>query len=193
MKPPENSAPEAVTTEPRTYTPGYVLQKWVYLGFGCLVFAFAFWMIWEPLGRLVLGERAEARVREIVRVEPGEADQSFLYRRTYTQETNMAVTFQHYVIVQIDGNPIRFRLGVDSRRRPYVNVNDRVSVVYFPDDPRRIAYAPGHARTWGMATLYMVVGICFLATGIPMLLTARRAIIVDPEAPPPAEKTKEAT
>lgn len=171
--------------KPETYTPGYLPHKWAYFAFGMLVFAFSAWLIWEPLGRMLFGERAEARVREIVRVEPGEADQSFLYRRIYEQETNMAVTFRHYVTVQVDGNPVRFRLGVDSRRRPYLNVNDRVTVVYYANDPRRIAYAPGHARTWGMAALYFMVGVCFVATGIPMILTARRPIEIDPEAPPP--------
>ncbi|MDV7400556.1 hypothetical protein RZS08_54575, partial [Arthrospira platensis SPKY1] len=98
---------------PETYTPGYLPHKWAYFAFGMLVFGFSIWLMWEPFGRMVFGESAEARVREIVRVEPGEPDQSFLYRRIYERETNVAVTFRHYVTVQIDGNPVRFRLGVD--------------------------------------------------------------------------------
>ncbi|MCD8481196.1 MAG: DUF3592 domain-containing protein [Verrucomicrobia bacterium] len=172
-----------------SYTPGYLPQKWAYFAFGILVFMFSAWLIWEPLGRLLFGEKAEARVREIIRVEPGEPDQSFLYRRTFEEETNLRVTFQHYVTIPIDGTSVRFRLGVDSRRRPYVNVNDRVTVVYYANDPGRIAYVPGHARTWGMATLYFMVGLCFVATAIPMLLTARKPIIIDPEAPNPDHPT----
>jgi hypothetical protein len=165
---------------PTHYTPGYVVPKILYLGFGCLIMLFAGWMVGEPASRLLVGQHGEARVREIVRVAPGEADQAFAYRRPFEPETNMAVTFQHYVSVQIDGNPVRYRLGVDSRKQPYANVNDRIRVVYFVDDPQRIAYAPGHARTWGMGILYTVVGLCFVATGIPMLLAARKPIAIDP-------------
>jgi hypothetical protein len=184
MSAPDSANPTTTgDQDPRTYTPGYVLHKWLYLAFGGLVLAFALSMVWQPLGRLLFGEHAEGRVREIVRVEPGAPDQSFRHRRTYQPESNMAVTFQHHVSVSINGAPVLFRLGVDSRKLPYANVNDRFTVVYFPDDPDRIAFAPGHARTWGMGLLYLVVGLCFVATGLPMLVAARKPITIDPEAP----------
>lgn len=182
---PDHSGP-AASGGPMTYTPGFLLPKWLYLCFGLLVFAFAAWMIWDPLGRLLFGDSAMARVREVVRIEPGQPDQAFRYRRNFEPETNMTVRFQHYVSLQLNGTPVQFRLGVDSRKLPYANVNDRIRVVFHPDDPSRIAYAPGQARTWGMAVLYLVVSICFLSTGIPMLVSARRPVVIDPEAPAPA-------
>lgn len=165
---------------PQTYTPGYVLAKLAYLAFGLLLLGFGVALIWQPAGRFLLGETARAPVTQIVRLEPGQPEQIFQYRRNYAPEINMAVTFQHFVSVPIEGRQVLFRLGIDSRKSPYANVNDRLLVAFYPDDPQRIAFVANDPRSWGIPVLLLAVASAFVATGIPMLIAARRPIPIDP-------------
>lgn len=168
------------TQQPETYTPGWVVAKVLYLAFGLLLTGYGLILIWQPLGRLVFGEVVTAPVTQIVRVEPGIGEQVFAYRRTYSPEVNMAVTFQHYVSVPLDKRTVLLRLGVDSRKIPYANVNDRLRVAYYPQDTRRLAWVVTDPRSWGIPVLLLAVATAFIATGIPMLLAARRPIRIDP-------------
>lgn len=178
----------APDTAPRTYTPGQLGPKLAYLAAGLVIFGIGVSFLWEPLGRLLFGATTEARVAEIHVVEPGRPDVIYNYRRDYPPEPNLAITFRHYVAIEIDGQPVLFRLGIDSRKAPipYHNVNDRERVAYYPDDPRRLAFPVGRARTWGAATIFCGVGLFILVAAMPMVLVARRPIMIDPEAPSPA-------
>ena len=129
----------------------------------------------------------------IVRTEPGEPDQVVRHRKAFKAEGNMGVHFQHWVSIENGAAPLVYRLGVDSRKIPYANVNDRIEVVFFPDDPEEIAFAPGHARTWGIGVLYSAIGLTFLVAGIPMLWAVGKPIVIDPEAPPESQSTEPET
>lgn len=174
---------------PRVYVPGDRLPKWLYLGASLLVFGFGFLFLWEPLDRMWFGLTTEARIAEIRVVEPGQPDRVYRYRRAYPTEPNLAVTFQHYVSLNIDNRPVLFRLSVDSRKAPvtFYNVNDTVQVAYHPADPRRLAFAVANARTWGAGALITLVGLVMLATAVPMVRAIGKPIEIDPEAPTPPQ------
>lgn len=188
---PETSPAEATVVAtapdqaPRTHTPGRLGPKLAFLAAGLGLFAVGFVYLWEPLGRMLLGETTEVRVAEIRVVEPGRPVVVFNYRRDYPPERNLAITFQHHVAIPVNGRTELFRLSVDSRKAPvsFHNVNDPVRVAYYADDPRRLAFAVEHARTWGAATLFCGVGLIILIAAVPMALAARRPIVIDPEAP----------
>lgn len=177
--------------EPLTYTPGQLGPKLVFLAVGLFIFGLGLSFMWEPLSRMFFGQTTEARVAEIHVVEPGRPDVVYNYRRDYAPEPNLAITFRHYVSIDIDGRPVLFRLAVDSRKAPvkYHNVNDREVVAYYPDDPKRLAFPVQRARTWGAATILCGVGLFILTAAVPMAFVARRPIVIDPEAPASAPPT----
>lgn len=171
--------------EPRYYVPGGLVPKLVYLGVAVIVSLLGAAYLWEPLGRMLHGETTNARVAEIRVVEPGKSDVVYKYRRDYPPERNLAIRFQHYVSITVDGHTEPFRLSVDSRKEPinFYNINDRVRVAYYPRDPKRLAFAIEDARTWGAAGVVGSVGLVMLMTAIPLVLTVRKPILIDPEAP----------
>lgn len=171
----------------RTHVPGNLVPKLVYLAFAAIVTLIGFAYVWEPVARMLNGEVVEARVSEIRVIEPGKPDVVYKYRRDYPEERNLEISFQHYVSVEVDGHAELFRLSADSRKTPirFYNVNDRVKVAYYPHDPKKVAFAIEHARTWGAAGVICGVGLAMLVTAIPLVLTARKPIVIDPEAPAP--------
>lgn len=180
---------ETPASEPgsaQVHVPGHLGPKLAYLAFGLGLFLLGLLYLWEPLGRLLTGEVADVRVAEIRALEPGRPPLVYNYRRDFPPERNLAVVFQHHVAIDMDGRPELFRLSVDSRKAPvaFHNVNDLVRVAYYPDDPRRLAFAVDRARTWGAATILCGVGLFILVAAIPMALAAHRPIPIDPEAPP---------
>lgn len=148
---------------------------------GILITLFAIFFARDPLGRMLFGETAEARIVRIVKHIPGGEDEVYRYRREFEDERDRSISFQHYAQVNHNGDQLVFRLGVDSRVKPYVNVNDRLTISFYPDD--EIAFAVYHLRSWGMALLYGVIGLIYIAMGIPMLLAVGKPIEIDPEAP----------
>lgn len=188
MSAPETTA-HAASSSPQTYRFGHLVPKLVYLGFSIAVTWFGAAFLWEPLGAMLHGHTVEARVAEIRVVEPGQPDRVFRYRRDYPPESNLAITFQHHVTIMMDDHPVLHRISVDSRKTPVpaYGVNDKIKVAYRPDDPRRIAYVIGDARTWGAGGLFTAIGLTMLATAVPMLLATRRPVIIDPEASAPAK------
>ena len=167
---------------PIFHRPGNMVPKLVYLFLSLIVCLFAGVFLWEPLGRLLLGETAEAPITEIRVVEPGKGDIVYKYRRSYDDNYNLSVRFQYYVTINIEGTPTLYRISADTRKTVIddYNVNDRLKVAYYPDDPHRLAFAYLHARTWGVGALYGVVGLSMLITAIPMIWTTGRPIEIDP-------------
>lgn len=156
--------------------------KLIYLLAGLAVLGAGISFLWEPAGRIFFGNQAEGRIVRIEVDVPGGENRVYRYRREYEEERDRAITFRHYVSVPWEGRDRVMRLGVDSRVEPYANVNDLIDVSFYDED--EYAYATWHARSWGIGALYTVVGLCFVGTGIPMLLAVGRPIKLDPEAPP---------
>ncbi len=184
-------SPPAGAPSPHTHTPGQLAPKLIFLAAGLFIFGLGLAFLWEPLGRLLFGQTADARVVEIHVIEPGRPDVVYNYRREYVPEPNLAITFRHYVSIETDGRPVLYRLAVDSRKAPvsYHNVNDRERVAYHPGDPDRLAFPVRRARTWGAATILCGVGLFILTAAVPMAHAARRPILIDPEAPAPSTST----
>lgn len=164
----------------RYHVPGSFPQKLVYFLLGCLTLLVGLWFCWDPLGRLLFGERAEARVVRIVKVTPGAGDEIIRYRCKFSDEHDRSVTFQHYVQVMLGGSERTLRLGVDSRVKPYANVNDTLDIVFYKKDI--FAFVPWSGRTWGFGVLYAIIGLVFFGFGLPMLLAVGKPIEIDPEA-----------
>jgi hypothetical protein len=172
------------SSRPTVYVPGDLVPKLVFLVLSLLLFGVGVVFVWEPLGRLLTGKTELARVAEIRVIEPGQPEIVYKYRRAYPPESNLAVTFQHYVSVSIDGQPVLYRISVDSRKAPMpdLNVNDLVNVTYDPKDKHRLAFAYTQERTWGLGGLIVGLGLLMLSTAIPMLLATGKPIAIDPDA-----------
>jgi len=168
----------------RYFIPANRLPKLIYLLLACVILGLGCWLNGEILIRLAFGETTEARVSEIRVDAPGKPERSYKYRRPWKDEGEYRKIFSHYVDVIIDGQPVPYRISVDSRRIPieFLNVNDRVDVTFFPDDERRVAFAYKQVRTWGMAILFMALGGTMLATALPMYLAVGKPLRIDPEA-----------
>jgi hypothetical protein len=162
------------------HVPGSFGPKLAYLLLGVAVLIVGIWFAWEPASRVLFGHTASARVVRIVKITPGAEDQVIRYRREFKNENDRSVTFQHWVEVQDRGERRILRLSVDSRVKPYANVNDRVTVSFSKGDT--FAFETWQARTWGVAILYAFVGFVFVCLGLPMLLAVGKPIEIDPEA-----------
>ena len=181
--------PSIFTCEGRLYhVPRSFRMKLAYLLVGVGVFCLGLWFLKDPALAVLLGSVGEGRVVRIVKTVPGAEDQTVRHRRTFTDERDRSITFRHFVEVRENGSPRVLRLSVDSRVKPYANINDRLQVCSRPGGD--IAFQVWHIRTWGIGILYAVIGITFLGMGIPMLLAVGKPILIDPDAPaqPPAEK-----
>lgn len=175
--------PSIFTCEGRLYhVPRSFGMKLAYLIVGAAVFALGLWFLKDPALAVLLGSVGEGRIVRIVKTVPGAEDQTIRHRRTFTDERDRSITFRHYVEVRENGSPRVLRLSVDSRVKPYANINDRLQVCHRPG--RDIAFQAWHIRTWGIGILYAVVGTTFLGIGIPMLLAVGKPILIDPDAPP---------
>lgn len=179
---PEPLAPAAQPAAVETYTFGARIPKLIYLLIGLGFCTLGMIFNWEILGRMWQGEIATGRIAEIRVIEPGQPDISYTYRRTYTPESNLNITFQHYIDLIVEGRPERFRISVDSRRAPidYYNVNDEVKVAFYPQDPHHLAYDYAAARTWGAGAVFSLLGVIILMTGIPLLWATFKPIVIDP-------------
>lgn len=177
------ATPPPATAAPRVHIPGDPVPKFIYLVLSGLVLAIGLWLAGEILSRMAFGESTVARVGEIRVEQPGEPPRSYRYRPRWVDRGEYRKIFSHFVDIQIDGRPVPFRISADSRRVPIeaLDVNERVRVVYFPDDPRRVAFAPGMIRTWGMALLFLSLGGTMFATALPMWLATGKPIELDPE------------
>ncbi len=142
--------------------------------------------LWEPTGRLLSGQTANARVAEIRVIDPGQPDRVYKSPRRYDPEPNGAITFQHYVELHVDGHPVLYRVSVDTRKIPLpeLQINEIVPVTYYRDDPRRIAFAYTQVRTWGIGGMFVGIGLVVWMTAIPMLVAVGKPIVIDPEATP---------
>lgn len=163
------------------HVPGGFGIKLAYVLMGFLLLALGVWFCWEPAGRLLFGQSAEARVIKIVKVTPGMEDITFRYRHEFPGERDRSISFQHFVSVPTAQGEKTLRLGVDSRVKPYANVNDRMRVAFFPNDT--YAFNVWQIRSWGIGILYAVIGLAFVGMGIPMLVAVGKPILIDPEAP----------
>lgn len=175
--------PSIFTCEGRLYhVPRSFRMKLAYVLVGAGVFALGLWFLKDPALAVLLGSAGEGRIVRIVKSVPGAEDQTIRHRRTFTEERDRSITFRHFVEVRENGSPRVLRLSVDSRVKPYANINDRLQVCSRPGG--EIAFQAWHIRTWGIGILYAVVGLAFLGMGIPMLLAVGKPILIDPDAPP---------
>ncbi len=174
--------PSIFTSEGRLYhVPRSFAIKLAYLLLGLAVMALGLWFLKDPALAVWLGSVGEGRVVRIVKSIPGAEDQTIRYRRNFPEERDRSITFRHFVEVRENGSPRVLRLGVDSRVKPYANINDRLQVCHIPG--AEVAFQVWHIRTWGIGILYAVIGLAFLGMGIPMLLAVGKPIAIDPDGP----------
>ncbi|MGF1448577.1 MAG: hypothetical protein ACFB20_04085 [Opitutales bacterium] len=166
--------------EPDYHIPGSFPQKVLFVLFALGLTAVGAWIMWAPLARWVGGETSEARVVRIVRSEPGKDDEVIRYKKEIKEQA-YTVTFQHFVAVQNeDGTEHIMRLGVDSAKKPYVSVNDALTVVHYPED--EVAFELASQRTWAFGVGYVSVGGILCMLSINSLLMVGRKIAIDPES-----------
>ncbi len=174
--------PSIFSYEGRLYhVPRSFRMKLAYLLFGAAVLALGVWFLKDPALAALVGSIDEGRIVRIVKAVPGGEDQTVRHRRNFHEERDRSITFRHFVEVRENGLPRALRLSVDSRVKPYANINDRFQVSHRPG--AEIAFQVWHIRTWGIGILYVVIGIAFLGMGIPMLLAVGKPILIDPDAP----------
>jgi hypothetical protein len=188
-----NKDGRVISTEPGkpdVFIPGHFWWKLFYVIFSLALTALGGWMIADPLMRLVAGEMSEGRVVRLVRTQPGVEDQVIRYRKPIEEEM-YTVIYQHYVAVkkQDGAGESIMRLGVDSAKQPYANVNDTMQVIYFPGDD--VAFGMWHHRTWAFGAGYLSVGLILSMLSINTLIMVGRPIEIDPESPEALEAEEE--
>jgi hypothetical protein len=162
------------------HIPGSYAVKLAYLIVGIGVLGIGLGFAWPPASRILFGITTKAQVTRIVQITPGAEARVFYYRHEFPHEHDRSVMFQHFVEVENNGERKVMQLGVDSRVAPYANINDRLTVSFRPGD--RYAIETWATRTWGVAILYLSIGLIFSGLGIPMFLAVGRPIEIDPEA-----------
>lgn len=167
--------------EPDVYIPGMFWPKLGFLLFSIALALFGVWTIWDPAARVISGEISEARVSRLERSQPGVPKQIFRYPITIEEEA-YTVTYRHFVQVEgDDGQTQSFIIGVDSRKKPYANVNDTITVAYFPDSD--VAFAVYHHRTWAFGLGFLSVGGILVMLAWSTVRAVGKPIIIDPESP----------
>lgn len=174
--------PAAPTTPPQAYVPGHLIPKLAFLTASLLILAIGLGYLRHPLQRMLHGERATARVVRIIQTQPGLPDLTYSYRRDFPELRDRSITFQHWVAVD-DGNGHErlMRLGVDSRSKPQLNINDETQVVFFPGDS--IAFELYEVRSWAVGSLFAFIGLVGATMAAFLVATAHRPIPIDPEHP----------
>ncbi len=163
------------------FIPRLFVPKLMYLLLTLGLSAVGIWFIWAPAGALFFGETGEARVTRLVREQPGEVSETIWFAREIKEQPH-TVTFRHFVeVVGEDGIARQFRMGVDSRRRPYASPNDTFKVAYHPDGD--YAFGLYHHRTWAFGAGFLTVGFILTCVAVFMLINVGKKVYIDPEDP----------
>lgn len=170
--------------------PDHFPHKLAFLICSLLIVALGAWLIWDPAVRALFGERAQVRITEIVRQEPGREPDRIRFRQEIPEGSHLTKFHYNVVHEQEDGSREEMFLAVGSRRNAYANVNDELAVIFFPDEEH--AYALFHHRTWSFGVGFLFVGVVLTACAIPTLRAVGKPILIDPEAAQPTEEEQEA-
>ncbi len=163
------------------FIPGLLIPKVVYLVFTLALTGVGIWFLWDPAGALLFGETGEARVTRLVREQPGTEDQTIWFAKDIEEQPH-TVTFRHFVeVVDKEGVAHQFRMGVDSRSRPYAMPNDTFDVAYFPDG--EYAFGLYHHRTWAFGAGFFSVGFILNCIGVFLVMNVGKKVYIDPEDP----------
>ena len=178
--------------EPDVFIPGNFWGSLAFFIFSCAMTVFGLWDMWEPSSRFVFGEVSEARVVQILRQSPGEADEVIRIRRVIKEdEFSHSTVFRHYVeVIDADGSPQILQMAVASRRVPYALINETFDVAYFPGG--QYAYGILHHRTWAFGLAFTLMGGTLMALSWHILSMVGKPIIIDPEDPEDLQKEREA-
>lgn len=163
------------------FVPGLLIPKICYLIFTIALTGVGIWFLWDPAGALLFGETGEARVTKLVREQPGEQDQTIWFAREFKGEGHTVVYRHHVEVVDSEGVARQFRMGVDSRDKPYAKPNDTFDVAYFPDG--EYAFGLFHHRTWAFGAGFFTVGFMLLCIAVFLLASVGKKIYIDPEDP----------
>jgi len=154
--------------------------KLVFLLFSLAMLALGVWFIYPPLSRWLGGQKAMARVVEILKEEPGQPPERIRYRKEIP-EGSYLTTFTYTVAVpQPEGGRDEFTMAVGSKREPYANVNDEFKIIYFDGEDH--AYGLLHHRTWAFGVGFLFIGTLLTLCAVPTLLAVGKPILIDPEA-----------
>jgi len=158
--------------------PNHPVIKTIFLLLSLCVLALGVWVIWEPAARFFVGERATAKITQIVRDDPEDGREVIRYRKTIEEGSHL--TDFSYEVTVGDGNnqAKKMQLAVGSKQNAYANVNDEFEVIYFADEDH--AYGLFHHRTWAFGAGFLFVGLVLTATAIPTLYMVGKPIKIDP-------------
>lgn len=137
-------------------------------------------IIRDPMGRLLFGNKAEARVTQVIRKEPGEPDELIRYRKKIEEGSHLTKFFYELAVDEDDGSQRELKLAVASLGKPFLNVNDTPTVIYYDDDD--IAFELYEQRTWAFGVGFLFAGLVMLVCTIPMYIAAGKPILIDPES-----------
>jgi len=165
---------------PAYYTPGYLVPKIIYLIFGLCVLALGLGYLWEPLGRCLYGNIADASVVRIVKTQPGAPAVNFTFRQEFPKERDWGIVYQHYVNVLQQGKTLQLHLGVDTHQQPDYNINDHLRVCYYPGNS--VGFDVWNLRSWAIGMFISLIGLIFMMNGVFLVWAARRPIKLDHEA-----------
>lgn len=166
---------------PDVHVPTMFWRKVGFLLFSLALLGVGLWMLWDPGVRLIGGEVAEGRISRLERTQPGVARRIIRYPITIEEEA-YTVHYDHFVEVEgTGGKTATYLLGVSSRKMPYANVNDLVTVAYFPGE--EVAFALYHHRTWSFGIGFLCVGGVLTMLAWSTVRAVGKPIVIDPEAP----------
>ncbi|MFP4353254.1 MAG: hypothetical protein ACOCVJ_02570 [Verrucomicrobiota bacterium] len=176
--------------EPDYFLVGGRIPKILYMLLTFVLTGIGVWFLWDPAAALLFGETGDARVTRLVREQPGEENQTIWFAREIKEQEH-TVTFRHFVeVVDAEGVARQFRMGVDSRRKPYALPNDRFRVAYFPDG--EYAFGIYHHRTWAFGAGFLTVGGILNCVAVFMVMSVGKKITIDPEDPEQLEAEERA-
>lgn len=169
--------------EPDVFIARDFWRKLLFLLFSLAILVVAVWEIWGPFSRLLLGERAEARVVRVERDSPGEPTEVIRVRREIEEgDYALGTTFRHFVeVLDAEGNPQVVEMAVASRQTPYALVNDTFTVIYFSDG--EYAYGLWHHRSWAFGLTLLLLAVTFVPLSWYLFHLVGKPIPIDPEDP----------
>ncbi|MFP4223627.1 MAG: DUF3592 domain-containing protein [Phycisphaeraceae bacterium] len=138
--------------------------------------------LWEPVGLMVFGEAAEARVAFIEQRKPGQDTVVLTTKKELSEAEDFTRNASFIYFVRFDtgaGETVEAPLNYAQVLRPTYSIGDHLWVQYDPDEPREDVIDVKALATWAFGGFFFGIGAIITVVQSIILYYARTPIELD--------------
>ena len=181
-------------SEPKTYTPGYRIPKFIGVLLGIALMLVGGMWIKHPLSLVLNGKPAEGTIANIIQQYPEQEPETITSNREIRQINDFTRTavFKYTVRFEAeDGTVLEGLLNYGQVLRPLHTIGEKVQIAYNPENPselirtwdvRRIGKLKFYLldlRTWSFGIFFLIIGFLIALTQGILLYFANKPIVID--------------